>query len=149
MFNKKNNKGAFDSKKIEKENKKYQNRASAYLEDESKIQTLIQKGMKISQNNKGALTDVWDNLQVLFEMMNCWRKGEYREIPKKSLLAIVGAILYFVSPIDLIPDFILGLGLIDDVAIISLAIKQVSSDIEKFKEWKNELGNEDNVSNFE
>ncbi|CAM4183864.1 methyltransferase type 11 [Bacillus luti] len=149
MFNKKNNKGAFDSKKIEKENKKYQNRASAYLEDESKIQTLIQKGMKISQNNKGALTDVWDNLQVLFEMMNCWRKGEYREISKKSLLAIVGAILYFVSPIDLIPDFILGLGLIDDVAIISLAIKQVSSDIEKFKEWKNELGNEDNVSNFE
>ena len=148
MFNKKDIKGKFDSGKFEQENKKYQNRANAYLEDESKIQTLIQKAMKISQNNQGVLEDVWDNLQELFEMMNCWRKGEYREIPKKSLLAIIGAILYFVSPIDLIPDFILVLGLIDDVAIISLAIKQVGSDIEKFKEWKNELDNKNNISNF-
>ncbi|MGR5988415.1 YkvA family protein [Bacillus sanguinis] len=136
-------------KNLKKKIKNIKNRASAYLEDESKMQNLLKKGMKISQKNQGALTDVWDNLQVLFEMMNCWRKGEYREIPKKALLAIIGAILYFVSPIDLIPDVILGLGLVDDVAVISLAIKQVSDEIEKFKEWKNELDNKGNTGDFE
>ncbi|MEH7356902.1 DUF1232 domain-containing protein, partial [Neobacillus drentensis] len=63
-------------------------------------------------------------------------KGEYREIPKGSIIMIIATIIYFVSPVDFIPDFIVGLGLFDDAAVIGFAIKQISSDLEKFKDWK-------------
>jgi uncharacterized membrane protein YkvA (DUF1232 family) len=43
-------------------------------------------------------------------------------------------LLYLVSPIDLIPDFLPG-GYIDDAMVLAIVIKQVSSDLDKYKEW--------------
>ncbi|MCQ6279873.1 DUF1232 domain-containing protein [Bacillus sp. EB600] len=43
---------------------------------------------------------------------------------------------YFVSPFDIVPDFILGIGLFDDAAVIGFAIKRVSVEVEEFKMWK-------------
>jgi len=63
-------------------------------------------------------------------------KGEYKEIPGGSIIAILGALIYFVSPIDVIPDFILGAGLIDDAFLIGLVIKQIRSDLNKYQAWK-------------
>lgn len=39
---------------------------------------------------------------------------------KKELAVLIAAILYFVSPIDLIPDYIPLIGIVDDVAIATL-----------------------------
>lgn len=40
--------------------------------------------------------------------------------------------IYFVSPIDLIPDFILGLGLIDDATVLAWTIRACASDLAAF-----------------
>ena len=45
-------------------------------------------------------------------------------------------LLYFVSPLDFVPDFIFGLGFIDDVYILTLVYKQVAKDLEKYRLWK-------------
>ncbi|MDD3536919.1 MAG: YkvA family protein [Eubacteriales bacterium] len=58
----------------------------------------------------------------------------------------MAGLLYFVSPIDLIPDVIPGLGLTDDVVILGLIIRQVSSDLDKYKAWKE--GNGENTGDF-
>jgi len=44
-------------------------------------------------------------------------------------------LLYFVSPIDFVPDFLPG-GLIDDAFVLSLIIRQIKTDLYKYKEWK-------------
>jgi uncharacterized membrane protein YkvA (DUF1232 family) len=49
---------------------------------------------------------------------------------------IVATVIYFVSPIDLVPDFIIGLGIFDDVALIGFTAKQISTELERFKTWK-------------
>lgn len=49
---------------------------------------------------------------------------------------MIGAIMYFVMPVDAIPDWIAVLGFTDDAAVITFTLKQVKGDIEKFLEWK-------------
>jgi uncharacterized membrane protein YkvA (DUF1232 family) len=68
-------------------------------------------------------------------MLNAWFKGEYKDIPKKTIVLIITALIYFISPIDLIPDWLPG-GFIDDAAVITWVLQSMSSDVQKFKAWK-------------
>ena len=47
--------------------------------------------------------------------------------PMRSKMVIVGALLYFVSPIDLVPDILGPLGFSDDLAVIAMVFKQVQA----------------------
>ena len=47
--------------------------------------------------------------------------------PMRSKMVIVGALLYFVSPIDLIPDILGPLGFSDDLAVVAMVFKQVKA----------------------
>lgn len=47
--------------------------------------------------------------------------------PKRSKLVIVGALMYFLSPIDSIPDLLIPLGFTDDLAVIALAYAQLKA----------------------
>ena len=46
-------------------------------------------------------------------------------MPKRAKLIIVGALVYFVSPIDSIPDLLGPLGFSDDIAVITLVYAQM------------------------
>ena len=116
--------------------KKYLDIAKTYLNNTKKSNDLLDEATTKSNTNKNALEEVWDNLQLLLAMFRSWVKGEYREIPTKTILSIIAAIVYFVSPVDFIPDFIAGLGFADDAAIIGFTIKQIAEELEKFKLWK-------------
>ena len=51
-------------------------------------------------------------------------------VPKSTKLIIVGALSYLIFPIDLIPDFIPAVGLVDDASVIAAAVYQVISHID-------------------
>lgn len=123
-------------KDYEKGYKKYESKANDYMNDKEKADGLLKEAMEKANNKKGALSEVWEKLQLLFDIFRAWIKGDYKEIPTKSIIMIIAGILYFVSPVDLIPDFIVGLGLVDDAAVIGFVIKSISDDLESFKEWK-------------
>lgn len=96
---------------------------------------------KISK--KGPLQAKIDDIKVLFEMLkNNGKensKGEKFSISPMAIAIVVGALLYIVSPIDIIPDAIPVIGFIDDAAIITAAIAQIrkiGNDIDNFKKWK-------------
>jgi uncharacterized membrane protein YkvA (DUF1232 family) len=125
-----------DEKKFENGYKNYESVAKDYLDQPEKTKELIQKASKKAADKKNALHEVWDRLHLLFDLVTAWRKGDYRKIPTGSILMIIATIIYFVSPIDIIPDFLVGLGIIDDAAVIGFTLKQISSDLEKFKVWK-------------
>lgn len=46
-------------------------------------------------------------------------------VPRKSKLILGGTLLYLVSPIDIVPDFVPGLGQLDDVIIVLLALHSI------------------------
>ena len=85
---------------------------------------------------KGKLLALKEDVLLLLEMVKAYFRGEYKEIPLGSISAIVFTLLYVFSPIDLIPDFILGIGLADDAAIVVLCLNFIKKDIDKFKQFK-------------
>ena len=56
-----------------------------------------------------------------------------------STAAIGGALLYFISPIDLIPDFIPILGFTDDAAVLALCLKLCRDDVLEYWKWKSRM----------
>lgn len=75
-------------------------------------------------------------LSLLGRLVKAYASGEYRAIPWKSLVSIVAVLLYFVNPIDLIPDFLPLIGLADDVALTIWLFNSVGKDLAAFEAWE-------------
>lgn len=73
---------------------------------------------------------------VLVSMVRSYASGDYPDLPVGSLIAIVSALLYFLSPIDLIPDGIPVVGYADDAVVIGACLKLVQSDIDEYQAWR-------------
>ena len=69
-------------------------------------------------------------------MVRAYVMKEYTEIPLGSIVAVTAALLYFLSPIDIIPDTIPGVGLVDDAAVIGICLKLVNDDLLDYKKWR-------------
>ena len=82
------------------------------------------------------LAKYFNDLCEIFELLRDRGAGIYRETPWKTIAAITGALIYVLSPIDLILDFIPGIGFLDDAIMIGLAIKLAQPDLEKYRAWK-------------
>ncbi|MEP2026091.1 MAG: YkvA family protein [Reichenbachiella sp.] len=123
-----------------KENfKKYQNKATEVLKDNKRVQSLLgstrEKLTEVLENND-RLKDFSDKVYVMIRMVKAQIAGDYREFPWRTLAMMVGALIYFVTPLDLIPDVIPILGLTDDISIVYWIYKSVQEDIEKFEAWE-------------
>jgi len=128
-----------DQEKIMKGYAKSKREAEETLKDAEKTEAKLNEGMnKLNDVSKKSdvISKLFEDLKLLFEVVGAWMKGTYKEIPYTTIVAIFGALLYFISPIDVIPDFIPVIGYIDDALVIGLTIKAISHDLEKYKEWK-------------
>ncbi|PEL13301.1 YkvA family protein [Bacillus sp. AFS017336] len=115
---------------------KYFKKASSYLGNKEKSTHLLKKAAKLAPTKKGALGEAWEKVNLFIDLFKAYINGSYRDISTKSILTVIGALIYFVSPFDLIPDFIVGLGFLDDATILAYTFKQLNKDIEKYKIWK-------------
>ncbi len=77
-----------------------------------------------------------DDVRLLQSLCLAWWRGEYRAISPKALVTIVAGLLYFVSPIDAIPDWLLGVGFLDDIAVLGWVLKTVADELSRFKAWR-------------
>jgi uncharacterized membrane protein YkvA (DUF1232 family) len=69
-------------------------------------------------------------------LLRAWLSGRYRVVPWRSLVfGLLGA-LYVALPLDLIPDVILGLGLLDDAAVLAWWLRAVVLDLDAFVAWE-------------
>ncbi len=84
----------------------------------------------------GLLSRLWLDLKLLLPLIRDYWKGRYRDVSGKSLLVLVLTLAYIISPIDLIPDYILGFGQIDDAVILGLALNFLEKDLMKYREWR-------------
>ncbi len=82
------------------------------------------------------MASIKDKFFVLGRLIKAYALGKYRQIPWKTILLIVAAIIYFVNPLDLIPDLVPLTGLTDDFAVLVWVYNSVSSEIDKFVAWE-------------
>jgi uncharacterized membrane protein YkvA (DUF1232 family) len=110
--------------------------AEKYASDKKKTAYLIDEALRKSKKHKGLLGKCWGELYAMIRMVRAWVKGEYKDVPWETIVWAIAAIIYFVSPIDLIPDFIPVVGYLDDAVVIGLVAASISTDIENFREWE-------------
>ena len=109
--------------------------AKKILDDISKVQILF-KNLEKSLEKYPKIAEKVSHIPILIQMAKSYVSGEYKEIPVKSIIAIISALVYVVSPIDLIPDVIPVIGVLDDMKVVSICIELVDKDIVTYKEWK-------------
>lgn len=103
------------------------------------LQLLKQVFQKFQTQSLGSvLGSVRDQILTLGKLLKFYASGRYREVDLKNLVVILASFLYFLSPIDLIPDFLPVLGFTDDVALISFVFVSVTDEIAKFEKWLQE-----------
>ena len=90
---------------------------------------------KLFKNVK-VLAKYFNDLCEILELLRDRVTGAYKETPWRTIAALTGALIYVLSPIDLILDFIPGIGFLDDAVVIGLAIKLARPDLEKYRAWK-------------
>lgn len=108
--------------------------------DEKDIEKVVNSGAakinELENDVPNALESLWQDIKDMWSMVKDYWSKKYPNVPFGTIAAIVTALLYFVSPIDVIPDFIPIVGYIDDAFIVTLALKMVGKDIEKYRNWK-------------
>jgi uncharacterized membrane protein YkvA (DUF1232 family) len=86
--------------------------------------------------NAGALTAVRDDARTALRLLVAWAQRSYRQVSGGALVVLVAALLYFIAPVDLLPDALGTLGFVDDVAVIQSAVQTVHAELERFREWE-------------
>jgi uncharacterized membrane protein YkvA (DUF1232 family) len=113
-----------------------QSQAESYARDKNKARKLVENVIAKAYRNRNQLKSVWENLMSLCRMIRAWAKGEYRALPWKTIVMALAATLYFLDPLDLAPDFIPGVGYLDDAAVLAFVIRSIQKDLGKFLDWE-------------
>jgi uncharacterized membrane protein YkvA (DUF1232 family) len=129
----------FSKKEIKKEQQEYEKKAWDFIDNKQKTDGLLKQALTKAEKRKGTLGEAWDKLQLLIDLVKSYSKGEYRSVSKSTMITIIGALIYFISPLDAIPDFIVGLGFLDDAAVIGYTLKKISAELDEYKKWKKTL----------
>jgi uncharacterized membrane protein YkvA (DUF1232 family) len=77
----------------------------------------------------GVSGDMLDQLHIFWEML----KTPDEVVPFSSKALIMGAVTYFVSPVDLIPDSLGFAGYLDDMMIVRIVYNRLGKEIDAFR----------------
>lgn len=83
-------------------------------------------GNNLSKMNRGKVAEIWDKVMAL------WSFIKDPNAPWAGKAIAIGALLYLISPIDAVPDFIPVVGLADDVGVIALAVAKLAGDLTNY-----------------
>ena len=111
-------------------------RSNSMLSDKTKVLALLAKLTLYFR--KGGLAKVSADLRLMSSYIFDIMHGRYKDYNRVSLTLALAAIIYVVSPLDIVPD-LLPLGFVDDVAIVSWAISRLSAEIDKYSLWRKSL----------
>ena len=87
---------------------------------------------------KRRLTQFLGDAELLMALVGDYWHGRYREIPYGTIAAIVFALFYVLSPVDVVPDFLPVIGYIDDATVVAVCLTMIKRDLRAYEAWRRE-----------
>jgi len=116
---------------------KAQRLVSATIASPAKLLSLAGSAQKkASRNARSKVTDLLGPIKASYRLIQAYASGKYRDISLENFGLIVAAMIYFVMPIDAMPDFIAGLGLADDATLLAWTFAKVKEELDRFSNWE-------------
>lgn len=112
---------------------KWMQKANEFLNDKIKLQKLLTNVQEYA--DKKGLSSVKETLLLMYDYLKDIVSGKYKDYDIAKITLIVAALIYVVTPIDIIPDILLG-GLIDDANVLMWALGEANTELEKYKAYK-------------
>lgn len=104
--------------------------------DESDLADILSGFDERSSRIRNALGSLAWKARAIIRLLRAYATGAYRDVPWKTVAALSGAVVYFISPMDGIPDTILGIGYADDAIVIATVASAFAFDITRFLAWE-------------
>lgn len=119
---------------------RYHGEAARYMNQPRLLSALLDRvqvylGKAIAMKVSGFTTLIQD-VPLLIRLVRAYQSGRYRSIRRSSVIVAIAGLLYFLSPIDLIPDFLGAIGFIDDIAILGFVFASIQREIQAFRRWE-------------
>ncbi len=101
-----------------------------------RLPALLLSVSRKSEKLGSGFAELADQLKLLQALCLAWWRGEYRAIDSRTLMAVVAALVYFVTPLDAMPDWLFGIGLIDDLAVLAWVLRTWQEELNAFQQWR-------------
>jgi uncharacterized membrane protein YkvA (DUF1232 family) len=76
------------------------------------------------------------NLKLLLALIKDYWKGRYRKVSPSAIVVFLIMVIYFISPLDLLPDYLLGIGQIDDLAVLGAGLYFMEKELLAYNDWR-------------
>ena len=110
--------------------------AKRVLKRRFRVLLLVRDAYDLTSEHDDAVRRVRTDLTALLRLLKAWALRQYQRVPWSSLLLVAGAVVYFVMPVDMIPDVLPGIGFIDDVAVVSAVVQALRDELDRFRAWE-------------
>jgi len=117
-----------------------QSQAESAARDKNRTKQLLQDAVNKAYQNRNQLKAVWEDLMAVCRMLKAWSKGDYQTVPWKTIVLSLATVIYFLNPFDMAPDFIPGVGYLDDAVVLGFVVNSIKKELEKFLHWESEVG---------
>jgi uncharacterized membrane protein YkvA (DUF1232 family) len=118
----------------------YEEKAKEIAGQDGKLNRLLiqvkERLDKVSHNPK--VQEAMEPILVFKRMIQAHRKGLFK-VSNKTLGLIVLGLVYFISPLDIIPDFLPIIGFADDLSVLIAIYNAVKHEVEDFKDWERKI----------
>lgn len=116
--------------------------ASRVLRRRFRVVLLIRQAYERMTARSSVLSAVWDDLRTMMRLLLRWVDRSYPHASWTPLVLIAGALIYFVTPIDVVPDALGAIGFLDDVTVITTVVERIRGELDRFRAWeRNRLSN--------
>jgi uncharacterized membrane protein YkvA (DUF1232 family) len=122
--------------------RKAKSKAQRVAQNREKLMALLKAAMLKLQNTDDRhelISKAKTKLHTMVRMVKAYVRGDYKEIPWKSIVLVTAGLIYFVNPFDVVPDFIPVVGMLDDAALILWIFATIAKDMEAFEEWEEDI----------
>lgn len=101
-----------------------------------RVVRLVRQAYERMTTHSSVLSAVWEDLKTMMRLLLRWADRSYKHVSWTPLFLIAGALMYFVAPLDVVPDALGAIGFLDDVTVIATVVERLRGELEQFRAWE-------------